>query len=264
MERKLPVITIEGTDFIVDVENLVLRERGHELNTIPIFHMKEVEGGYQFIYDTFQRNISLWSTASEMHVVVEIPELVKLDPIGMSDKYGVPIGELGTKTDFELMVDQEALKRRLGAELPIIEILGDTFFVDIENDRFRPVGDARSDGISITELEQYYNGEKEAYVIPYNRETRTVEKLSDDELSSIPVSVVPVRIPFELQLDPIGFHRRWYGKEESQFLKEYNVRLQFKAEILSWEDLGFKQQQKPAIDGDENPAEKQRKRGRKL
>ncbi|PZO35054.1 MAG: hypothetical protein DCE86_00170 [Flavobacteriaceae bacterium] len=264
MERKLPVITIEGTDFIVDVENMLLRELERKPNSISIFHMKEVEGGYQFIYDKLERNISIWSTASEMHVVVDIPELVKLDPVGMSDKYGVPIGELGTKTDFELMVDQEALKRRLGGELPTIEILGDIFFVDIENDRFRPVGDAQSDGISITELEQYYNGEKEAYVIPYNRETRTVEKLSDDEISSIPVSMVAVRIPFELQLDPIGFHRRWYGKEESQFLKEYNVRLQFKAEVLSWEELGFKQQQKPAIKQDENPAEKQKKRGRRL
>lgn len=264
MERKLPVITIEGTDFIVDVENMLLSELERKPNSISIFHMKEVEGGYQFIYDKLERNISIWSTASEMHVVVKIPELVKLDPVGMSDKYGVPIGELDTKTDFELMVDQEALKRRLGGELPTIEILGDSFFVDIENDRFRPVGDAQSAGISITELEQYYNGEKEAYVIPYNRETRTAEKLSDDEQSSIPVCVVPVRIPFELQLDPIGFHRRWYGKEEAQFLKEYNVRLQFKAEVLSWEELGFKQQQKPAIKQDENPAEKQRKRGRRL
>lgn len=127
MERKLPVITIEGTDFIVDVENMLLRELERKPNSISIFHMKEVEGGYQFIYDKLERNISIWSTASQTHVVVEIPELVKLDPVGMSDKYGVPIGELGTKTDFELMVDQEALKRRLAGELPTIEILGDTF-----------------------------------------------------------------------------------------------------------------------------------------
>lgn len=100
-------------------------------------------------------------------------------------------------------------------------------------------------------------------MIPYNRETRTLEKLSYEEMSSIPDSVLPVSIPFELHLDPIGFNRR-YGSEEFQFLKEYNVRLQFKAEVLSWEELGFKQRQKPVIDEDENPAEKQRKRGRKL
>lgn len=263
MERKLPVITIEGTDFIVDVENMLLRELERKPNSISIFHLKEVEGGYQFIYDKLERNISIWSTASQMHVVVEIPELVKLDPVGMSYKYGVPIEELGTKTDFELMVDQEALKSRLAGELPTIEILGDTFFVDIENDRFRPVVDSQSDDINISELEEYYDDEKEVYVIPYNRETRTLEKLSYEEMSSIPDSVLPVSIPFELHLDPIGFNRR-YGSEEFQFLKEYNVRLQFKAEVLSWEELGFKQRQKPVIDEDENPSGKQKKRGRKL
>ncbi|WP_313236990.1 hypothetical protein [Sphingobacterium multivorum] len=55
MERKLPIISIEGTDFLVDVENTMLRERANMENTISILHMKESQRGYEFIYDRLPR-----------------------------------------------------------------------------------------------------------------------------------------------------------------------------------------------------------------
>ena len=41
--------------------------------------------------------------------MIEIPEFVGLDPVGMAQKYGLTVDEVKTKTDFELMVDQYAL-----------------------------------------------------------------------------------------------------------------------------------------------------------
>lgn len=267
MERKLPIISIEGTDFLVDVENTMLREHANMENTISILHMKESQGGYEFIYDRLTKRMSIWSTVDEVRVAVMIPELVDLDPVGMSQKYGVPLEELKSKNDFEIMVDQEALRRRLDGELPTIEIGGHSFFVDIAADKLRPAGHSKTGGLSFTEIESCYDDEKEAYIITFNTKNGKYQPLDFEKLDAIPAGIVAVSIPFELRLDVIGFIRR-YKSEEFQFLKEYNVSMQFKAQEVSWREFGLpghvKLPDKAAVNLERKNEPRSRKRGRRL
>lgn len=267
MERELPIITIEGTDFIVDVDKVKLRERGNEDNEISIFHMKELERGYGFIYDRITKRMSIWSTVDENRVAVTIPELVDLDPAGMSQKYGVPLEVVKTKNDFELMVDQEALGRRLGGELPTIEIMGYHFLVDIANEELRPSGDNFASALRFSEIESCYDDEKEAYIITFNTKNGEYQAIHFEELDAIPDDIVAVSIPFELRLDAIGFFRR-YGTEQFQFLKEYNIRMHCKAEEVSWQEFGLpshiRQPQKAEINLEGKIRAGQRKKGRRL
>ncbi|WP_333627473.1 hypothetical protein [Sphingobacterium siyangense] len=267
MERVLPTITIEGTDFIVDVDKVALRERGNEDNTISIFHMRESERGYEFLYDKFTKSMSLWPAADENSVVVAIPELVDLDPAGMSIKYGVPIEELKTKNDLEIMVDQEALRRRLDGELPTLEIMGHTFLVDLANDRLAPSGDSRASSLSFTEIGDCYDDEKESYIITFNTKNGGYQAVDFEKIDVLPEDIVAVSIPFELRLDAIGFNRR-YGSGEFQFLKEYNVVLQFKAREVSWQEYGLpshvRQPQKTGVKQDGKNESVQRRKGRGL
>lgn len=48
MERELPTINIEGTDFVVDVNKLELREKADPINIIPFEDMRDVGDGYTF------------------------------------------------------------------------------------------------------------------------------------------------------------------------------------------------------------------------
>lgn len=45
MERKLPTILIEGTEFIIDVNRLEFREKADERNILSLHLMKDIEGG---------------------------------------------------------------------------------------------------------------------------------------------------------------------------------------------------------------------------
>ncbi len=103
MKRELPVYTIEGTDFIVDVEKLQLYEKADPENRISVFDMKDVGDGYVFDYSLKAKNLPELFIDNQDITVVKIPELVKLDPAGMAKKYGLGVEEIKGRTDFDLM-----------------------------------------------------------------------------------------------------------------------------------------------------------------
>lgn len=109
MKRELPVQNIEGTDFEVDVTNLRLREKANPDNIISVTDMRDVGNGYAFDYSLREKNIPMMFTDDADIRTVKIPELVQLDPTRMAEKYGHPVVTVKEKTDFDLMVDQEAL-----------------------------------------------------------------------------------------------------------------------------------------------------------
>jgi hypothetical protein len=135
MERELPIINIEGTDFLVDVKKVELREKTNPKNRIPVFEMQDVGNGYMFDYSLEEKNIISFFSNNEV-TTVKIPELVKLDPVGMAAKY--KIADITGKTDFDVMVNQEALHKRIKMGiLPTISIAGHTFYADARINQLR-------------------------------------------------------------------------------------------------------------------------------
>lgn len=239
MKRELPVYNIEGTDFIVDVANLQFREKANPENVIPVFDMQDVGDGYVFDYSPKEKNIPvLFSDDTDVRTV-KIPELVQLDPVGMAEKYGYAIRNVQDKTDFELMVDQQALGRRLMGQLPTVDISGHTFFVDIRMDMLRPKDDFLSKGIVFRQIDHYYNDEQEAYIIPYNPKTHEFQELDYDKIIAIPNNLIVISFPHESVLDPVGFNRK-DGWDETNGLKKTNLRSHFEAKQVDWKETGIK------------------------
>ncbi|MGQ3088882.1 MAG: hypothetical protein ACT6RA_17190, partial [Flavobacterium sp.] len=147
MQRDLPTISIEGTPFFVDVRQSELRECGKETNIIRFDDMRHHGNHYTFDYDLREKNIpSLWS--KNKTVVVDIPDQVAMDPVGMAQKYNLPLEKIREKTDFEIMVDPVAYDLRANkGVLPTIEIAGHIFYVDLQMDKLRPKDDFLSNGI---------------------------------------------------------------------------------------------------------------------
>lgn len=240
MNKELPVYNIEGTDFFVDAANLQLVEKADPENVIPILEMRDVKDGYVFDYNQKEKNIpSVFGGFSDV-VTVKIPQLVDLDPIGMAEKYKCPVHDICGKTDFDLMVDQVALEKRLMGELPTVDILGHTFYVDIRMDMLRPKDDFASNGIVFSHIDDYYVGQLDAYWIPYNPKTHEFQKLDYDKITSIPADLVTISFPHESLLDPIGFNRRG-GWDETYQLKETNLKSHFVAGIVDWKETNIRQ-----------------------
>lgn len=274
MKRELPVYNIEGTDFIVDVNNLQLREKANPDNVIPVFDMRDVGDGYVFDYSPNEKNIpKLFSDDMDIRTV-KIPELVQLDPVGMAEKHGCPVHTVQGKTDFELMVDQQALGKRLMGQLPTIDIAGHTFYVDIRMDMLRPKDDFLSSGIVFSQIDYYYDDDKEAYIIPYNPKSHEFQELDYEKITALPKNIIAVSFPHESVLDPIGFNRK-IGLDDTNGLKEKQLKPHSEAKLIDWKETGIgqiikenlnkqqKQQQLKQRDNNKQNS-KQQRRGPKL
>src|SRR5690625_2132524 len=93
MERKLPIAEIAGTSFYVDVLRKELRQTDDASNRISFNELSESTGGYSFIYDKKTKNVPDENKEdnAEDWVKVTLPALMELDPMGIAEKYGIPI-----------------------------------------------------------------------------------------------------------------------------------------------------------------------------
>lgn len=217
MERELPTINLNGTDFIVDVEKLELREKADPTHIITLDDMQDVGNGY--VYDG-----------------IKIPEFLEIDPEGMSAKYNV--SDLTGKTDFDLIVDQEAFYNRFAKGIrPTVDIAGHIFHVYIEMDMLRSHDDFASRGIVFDEIENYFVEEENVYIIPYNPQTHEFQELEEDdyEITEFPKDLIAVQFPFQTVLDPIGWNIMG-GWDIEDNLKWIGVKSHFEAKVIPWEE----------------------------
>ena len=141
---ELPVYKIKDTDFYVDVMSNRLLEKGNLRNTI-LFSQMDYKGRYYEL----DFNPRIKNVGSSIHPgeQLRVPQLVKLDAFGLAVKFDKSVAEVEKLSDFELMVDQDLLEKRLSGELPKMLVCGQYFFVDLENGLLRPEGHDRSAGI---------------------------------------------------------------------------------------------------------------------
>lgn len=233
MEKELSIYTDPdyGIEFIVDVEKFEFRERANPRNCYTLEDMINLgEEGYRFEH---------FDKTSRQDLTINPPQFVTIAPKQMAEKYNKAVEEILLLTDFELMVDQQALTRRIKhGELPTVEIDGHIFYADARIDLLRPKDDFSTMGISFDELEDWYVDEKNTYAFPYDPKTHEIGKIEWDKVVEYPKDLLFVEIPFVKTLDPVGWNRKW-GWGEVEGLKETGLRLDFKAELVPWNKSGI-------------------------
>lgn len=237
-ERELPEIQIEGTPFLVDVQTNMFREKADPENELSLFYMDMREKGYGFSYDKQNKTFRTPHSPNEDCVYVRIKPLAELDPEGLAAKYGYAVDQIKGKSDFEIMVDQQALEKRLNGHLPTIEIAEHTFYIDYNMEMLRPKDDFLSKGISFKELEDYsdfFDGECR---FPYDPKTREIRNPDFDTITEFPKDLIVVSLPPIWQLDPVA-HARVFGIDRNECLMRYGIQLEFKAEKIPWEKTGI-------------------------
>lgn len=266
MERELPIVKIEGTEFLLDVGGLQLVEKGNPENTISIFEMDDNGKGYSFDYNRKSRNIpNIWDRESE-NITVNLLSLVEMDPQGMADKYGLSLQDIKGKKDFDVMVDSKALEDRLQGRLTTIDIADHTFYVDITMGKLRPKDDFGSKGIVFDDIDHYFDEDKQAYIIPYNPSVHEFREVDADNITKIPRDMILIEFPHERFLDPVGYNRK-HGADPIFGLKETSIRSHFTARIVDWKEIGLQDliddnRKRLGIDKTEDPPQKNNRRRR--
>lgn len=236
-ERVLPTYKIHATEFIVDVNQLELREKNNPKNVISISDMDEQSiEGYKFWYSPISHSLTTFSEQGAK--LAEIPDFVKLDPIGMAKKHSIPEDKIAEIFDFNLMVNQEVFDKIAHQGIkPTLDIAGHPFYIDLDKGTLRPKDDIWSRGIIFSELEYYYSHKEKAYIVPYNEKTHTFQEVSLNA-KEIPENIIVVRIPHENTLDPICKNKR-FDFNKSDYLKKAGVHLHYEAKVIPWHQTQF-------------------------
>ncbi len=233
--RLLPTFTIEGTTFLVDIDKQVLRQANDPDNEISFINNMQDHGSfYRLLYDQIEGRAAEDLFDQNFVKVIDVPTLIELDPKGMSAKYGIPETELKGKTDFEVIVDQDWLTERKNGILPRVNIAGEEFIIDLRLQEFRhakyffPVISLKS--FDLTNDGEYY----EAFYHPVMKQVVNI----DPKLTEFPDSVVKIRLPNELGLDPVTTARR-YGIDENELLRRFPPKKELKAMVIPLAETGI-------------------------
>lgn len=199
MERKLPIVKIHDTDFIVDIVNLEFREVGHPLNIISFFDLKDNGDHLALLYDKSTRN-AYRGTIGDLAQREKL-ELVKLAPLIALDRTGV-INFLKSQQAFKqeknsYLATNDIKFIELG-KLPIIEIDNTKFFVDVNLEEFRQVN-AIDNKISFNDIKD--TGDHLQFF--FDRETKNVFK-GTEQARAARDDVKFVMLPSYFKLDPVG------------------------------------------------------------
>ncbi|MDB5143047.1 MAG: hypothetical protein JWQ66_1760 [Mucilaginibacter sp.] len=226
--RPVPIFTIEGTSFLVDINKQVLRQTNDLENEISFINQMQDHGTfYRLLYDPDEKRAAEDLSDQKRVKVIDIPQLTELDPEGMALKYNVPIEQLKGKSDFDVMIDQEALLRRQQGFLPQIDIAGEAFTIDLRLQELRntqyffPVISLKS--LALT-------GDGSGYEAFYHPVIKQVVEI-DPGLTEFPEGVIKIQIPNELGLDPVATARK-YGIEERELLRRYPIQKALKAAVI--------------------------------
>lgn len=223
--REPVIYQFENTSFVVDIDRQTLRQTDNPDNEISFINqMQDMGDHYLLSWDAATKNAG--DNPDRVKQLI-IPPLSALDPEGMSEKHGMPLEQMAGKTDFEIIVDQEALKARLDGTLPQIDIAGDKFIVDLRLHELRhaeyffPV-------ISLKSLDLTDDGwHFEAFYEPIMKQVVAI----DPKLTEFPNGVVKIKLPNELGLDPVGT-ARIYGMSERDLLRRYPIQKELKALVI--------------------------------
>jgi len=231
MKKQLPVFTIEGTDFLVDVDAQELRQMNQPDNIISFTRDMTDMGTYYLLnYDRLQKNYPHEKAPKYDMAEIEIPCLAKLDPERMAEKFGYSVAELYGKVDFDLFHNPEAVAERRAGKLPNFWINGNEFEVDVNKHELRP-----RDGLTAPIPLRLFNfaDDGRKYNEYYHLTERRLVNL-DLSITALPENIVQIRIPNVLHLDPVGVADR-YGIDAHFILRRYPIQKELKAELIPLE-----------------------------
>lgn len=213
METNRKEHVIEGTVFLVDVDTLALIEKANPANAIAYQYMDYKGSHYEMAYDKVRKNAAYLGSKELDTLHVTVPLFAQLDPSGMAQRFGLTLNDMAGKTDFDLLVGEEAFIQRQAGVLPAIKIGDDIFTIDMR------LGEIRHNSgmfppIRLSHMD--VSGDGEHFEFLYDQANKELYT-PDYSMLRIPDHVFLATIPNEVSLDPYGIARQ-FGIEEKTFM----------------------------------------------
>lgn len=236
MERELPIYTIEGTDFIVDVNQMAFIEKDNQENKIFFYQMNDLDTAYDMDYDPLTKNIYEGNYSDDNYILIQTPSMTALDPEGMALKYKVPLENIASRTDADVMTAGEDFQLRLKGRLNTIEIEGHPFYVDFRMGYLRPHNDFSTQGISLNTLDYTEPEEGTNKTIHlYHPQKHELYEPDLSMLTALPKGIVVIELPQLKDLDPVGYARK-YNWNIKEILLQSNFQANMKARTIPLKD----------------------------
>ena len=255
MKEELNYLKIDQTTFYVDLKQNALVEEENRDNKILFNKMRDHGSYFSFDYSRIDKNIHSISGISDMKGIlqrilestqendsplnVKIPKSsIYLHAAQRDQSNIVPekISQSNTlimsKRQKKIDKGKEALALRLAGHLPTVDILGHTFFVDVRMGKLRPKDDFLSNGISFSDIENYYSEEQKRYIIPYDPKKKEFVPLDYETITEIPKDLKVISFKEEYTLDPVGWNR-----VHGFSMDKDTIKLHHKATPATWEDI---------------------------
>jgi len=247
-EMKFKHIQVGGVEFAVDVAANRLVELQNPLNNIPFDQMQYHGTHYTMSFDHRLKNIPTAHSRNWDVSELKVPQLIELDPEGMALKYGKPVHWPGGNSDFRMMVDEKLLLSRLRGNKPMIEIIGTSFIVDLEQQALVSSRAVQTQRVNFQEL--ILSPDKKNYRAVYDLVEHKNTFLPVSDLLSTPKGLVLIEFPIQQYLDPVGFLRSQMGKSPDSFvggndyaaqhflMSHQATRALAPAKVITWEEVG--------------------------
>lgn len=141
--------------------------------------------------------------------------------------------EKATVDQLKAMNGKVALQCRLDGVLPMIDIAGHLFTVEIAKDRLRPRGIVSSDGLNL-KTGGWRDDRTHQHCFYYDTNTKTEVKI-DPDILRVPKNVVLIKVPDAHELDPVAMAQKAKIDPEL-YVKMYPLKMFRTAEVISLQD----------------------------
>jgi len=237
MKRTLPIYKLDGIPFIVDIQNNCLQEVNNPHNRVRFMGTMDTGSGYQICFDRKIKNHGILSQpGSARYLMLNVPYLKDLDPIGAMLKYDTTLEDLKNKSDLDLILSQPQFIERLRKGYSEIKIGEEPFKLVIYNNCYLQ---SLKNPDRIIYLSHLKKSEKEkGWEILYDPERK---KLFNSEESVVSDPYYFQKAPKELQIlliphlyvmDPIGLSLA-FDRKPTTFLLAFPLHKELAAKLIS-------------------------------
>ena len=128
---------------------------------------------------------------------------------------------------------KKALESRLNGVLPMIDIAGQLFTVDVRVNQLRPKGVHSSNGLNLKHG-GWYDDKTHQHCFYYDTTTRSEATINPD-LTRLPKEVVMIRIPDAYALDPVAMAKK-DNVDPEIYVKMFPLKMFHRAEVIPLQD----------------------------
>lgn len=218
METNKRIIYIAETAFQVDISEQALVYIGQPDLNIPLAGMKDEGEYYSMLLDSNNKTLFKGMLVAGQHhdhvLSVTIPKTVFEEGF-WEDNDGIKkLNKLSFERDWNILISDEQLRNRLAGKLPVVDLAGDQFFLDVRMNELRLTDDFNK-RIS---LDEFYSFDERVCAI-YDKIEKQVISIDGDTVINTPKNAVYVELPDFFHIDPIGYARK-EGFSDTCFLND--------------------------------------------